>query len=59
MTAMIQNFNETTRHALCAVVAALIVTAGLTLGAVGADAAYQSALAQVATSTAMTTVAVA
>ena len=51
MTAMIQNFNETTRHALCAVVAALIVTAGLTLGAVGADAAYQSALAQVVTST--------
>jgi hypothetical protein len=51
MTATINNFTETTRHALCAVVAALIVTAGLTLGAVGADAAYQSALAQVVTAT--------
>ena len=51
MTATIQNFNETTRHALCAVLATLIVTAGLVLGAAGADAAYQSAVVAHATVT--------
>lgn len=44
MTATIQNFTETTRRALCAAMAVLIVSAGLTIGAVGADSAYHSAV---------------
>jgi hypothetical protein len=52
MTATIRNFNEATRHALCAVVATLIVSAGLTLGAVGADSAYQAAVARATTTVA-------
>jgi hypothetical protein len=46
MTATIQNFNEATRRTLCAVLAVLIVGAGLGLGAAGADAAYNSAVAR-------------
>jgi hypothetical protein len=46
MTATIRNLNESTRHAVCAVLAVLIVSASLTLGAVGADAAFQSAVAR-------------
>jgi hypothetical protein len=46
MSATIQNFNEATRRTLCAVLATLIVSAGLGLGAAGADAAYHSAVAR-------------
>lgn len=46
MTTMIQNLNGTTRRVLCFAMAVLIVSAGLTLGAVGANFAYQSALAR-------------
>jgi hypothetical protein len=44
MTTKIQNLTSATRSAMCLAMAALIVTAGLVTGAVGADIAYQSAV---------------
>jgi hypothetical protein len=44
MTTNIQNLTSTTRSAVCAAMAALIVTAGLVTGSVGADFAYRSAV---------------
>lgn len=44
MTTTIQNFTGTTRRVLCAAMAVLIVSAGLTIGAVGANSAYHSAV---------------
>jgi len=46
MNTMIHELSATTRRALCFAMAMVIVSAGLTLGAVGADAVYQSALAR-------------
>jgi hypothetical protein len=42
----IQNLTSATRSAVCLAMAALIVTAGLVTGAVGADVAFQSAIAR-------------
>jgi hypothetical protein len=39
----IENLSETTRRSLCAVMAVAIVAFGLTIGAIGADAAFQEA----------------
>ena len=39
----IQNVSETTRRGLCFVLAAAIVTFALTIGSIGADAAYADA----------------
>ena len=39
----IENLSETTRRSLCAVMAIAIVAFGLTVGAMGADAAFQEA----------------
>jgi hypothetical protein len=39
----IENFSETTRRSLCAIAAVAIVAFGLTVGAVGADAAFEEA----------------
>jgi hypothetical protein len=44
MTTKIQNLTSATRSAVCLAMAALIVTAGLVTGAVGADFAYRSAV---------------
>lgn len=40
---MIENLSETTRRSLCAVAAVAIVAFGLTVGAIGADAAFEDA----------------
>lgn len=42
----IENFSETTRRGLCLAMALAIVAFGLTLGGIGADAAFQNAVAQ-------------
>jgi hypothetical protein len=44
MTTNIQNLTSTTRSAVCLAMAALIVTAGLVTGSVGADYAYRNAV---------------
>jgi hypothetical protein len=44
MTTNIQNLTSATRSAVCLAMAALIVTAGLVTGSVGADYAYRSAV---------------
>jgi hypothetical protein len=46
MTTTIRNLTGATRSAVCFAMAVLIVSAGLTAGAVGADVAYQSAVAR-------------
>jgi hypothetical protein len=46
MTTTIQNLTGATRRALCFAMSVLIVSAALTLGAVAANVAYQSAVAQ-------------
>lgn len=43
MTTMIDNFSESARRGLCFAMAVAIVTFALTLGQVGADAAYADA----------------
>lgn len=45
MTNLIQNTSDATRRLLCFASAVVIVSTGLMLGAIGADAVYQSALA--------------
>jgi hypothetical protein len=44
MTTNIHNLTSATRSAVCLAMAALIVTAGLVTGAVGADYAYRNAV---------------
>lgn len=40
---MIENLSDATRRGLCFAMAVAIVAFGLTLGSIGADAAFQSA----------------